>query len=405
MRGTEVAAPARPLARRLDQGGLDWPSLRMGLRDDALGDVVGASLLLTGLDAAQREAVLALAVAGVSRTGARDAVLLGGSVERLREFGAECIERTLLVDVGVAVGRVLEQGAPAPLILRGRVLDFAERTQVMGVLNVTPDSFSDGGAHATTAQAVAHALRLIDEGADLLDIGGESTRPGAAPVGLDEELGRVIPVIEALRAQSAIPISIDTTKAEVARAALAAGADLVNDVSGFTFDPAIAGVTAAAGAAACVQHIQGAPQTMQADPRYRDVVAEVMWGLEEALVRALAAGLPRERVLVDPGIGFGKTGAHNLMLLRRLGDLRQLGAPILIGTSRKAFLGQLAGGLAPDQRRAPSLGSIAAAVMTGGVDMVRVHDVEASRRALAVADAVARASGGGSAFTPPSSVG
>ncbi|MBL8921846.1 MAG: dihydropteroate synthase [Myxococcaceae bacterium] len=296
---------------------------------------------------------------------------------------------------------VLAQGQPAPelidrlltpsaplLHLRGDVVRFDDRPLVMGIVNVTPDSFSDGGRHDTTGAAIAHALTLLEEGADWLDIGGESTRPGAAPVPADEECARVVPVIEGLlrRVPGAI-ISVDTSKAEVARRALAAGACVVNDVTALG-DPEMAGVIARAGASACLMHMQGTPRTMQQDPRYDDVVAEVANALGASLERAVVAGVDRRRLLVDPGLGFGKTLAHNLELLRHLDALRALGAPILLGASRKSFLGAITGAREPSQRLVASTATIAIAAALRQADVVRVHDVKATREALAIACAV-----------------
>jgi dihydropteroate synthase len=289
---------------------------------------------------------------------------------------------------------------PDPTILGSRTFRWGERTFVMGVVNVTPDSFSDGGRHLERDIAVRHALALAAAGADLVDIGGESTRPGAGEIPVQVELDRVLPVIEAVRAASDVPLSIDTRKAEVARAALGSGAVLVNDVSGLGHDPALAGVVAGAGAALALMHIQGTPETMQVDPCYDDVVAQVIAFLSDRIDRAVAAGVSRDRIWVDPGIGFGKTVGHNLFLLRHLSELRILGAPVLVGTSRKRFLGALAGGKAPDQRLPGTLASVAAVAVLHGADMVRVHDVADVKDALAVADAIARAREGGDLWGP-----
>ena len=292
---------------------------------------------------------------------------------------------------------------PDPTVLGARTFRWGERTHLMGVVNVTPDSFSDGGRHFEREAAVRHALALAEAGADLLDIGGESTRPGAGEVPAQVELERVLPVIEAVRAASDVPLSIDTRKAEVARQALETGAVLVNDVSGLAHDPALATVVAQAGAALVLMHIQGTPETMQADPRYEDLVAEVIHALAGSVDRAVAAGVRRARIWVDPGIGFGKTVGHNLFLLRHLAELRVLGAPVLVGTSRKRFLGALAGGLPPEQRLPGTLASLAAVAVLHGADVVRVHDVSEVKDALAVADAIARAREGGNAWGPPRS--
>ncbi|MCC6333101.1 MAG: dihydropteroate synthase [Myxococcales bacterium] len=266
----------------------------------------------------------------------------------------------------------------------------------MGVVNVTPDSFSDGGEFLSPDAAAAHADGLVKAGADLLDIGGQSTRPGAKAVSEGEEVERVLPVVERLRkALPDVPLSIDTSRVAVAKAALAAGVAVVNDVTGLTDDLLLAEV-AKAKAGACAMHMQGTPETMQQAPSYADLVGEVLDFLEAALRRAEAAGVSRHAVLVDPGIGFGKSVGHNLYLLRRLGELRLLGAPVLVGTSRKAFLRTLTGGKAPAERVVASATSAAIAAVCRGADMVRVHDVAETRDAVAVADAVRLAREGGS---------
>jgi len=267
----------------------------------------------------------------------------------------------------------------------------------MGIVNVTPDSFSDGGAHFSPAAAIAHGRELIAQGADMLDIGGESTRPGAEPVSEDEELRRVLPVIDGLR-DAGVPLSIDTFKPNVARRALNAGASLINDISGLR-DDAMLDVLAETGAQACVMHMQGSPKTMQADPRYDDVGAEVLDELESALQRVERRGVAREKLMVDPGIGFGKTAQHNLFLLQRAADLRLLGAPVLIGVSRKGFLGALTGGKAASERVVASASVAAILASEGAVDWVRVHDVSETKDALAVGDAIRLARDGGKRFT------
>ena len=256
----------------------------------------------------------------------------------------------------------------------------------MGVVNVTPDSFSDGGAFLDPEAAVNHGLRLAFEGADLLDIGGESTRPGADPVTEREELGRVIPVIEGIRAANpAVRISIDTSKAAVAAAALDAGADYVNDVTALRGDPEMASLVAERGVDVCLMHMLGTPRTMQAEARYDDVVADVAAFLAERIEAAVAAGIAVERIEVDPGIGFGKTIDHNLELLRRLRELTALGRPIVLGTSRKSFLGKITG-----RETAERVHATLATVVMGyerGAEVFRVHDVAPARDALAVAAA------------------
>jgi dihydropteroate synthase len=257
---------------------------------------------------------------------------------------------------------------------------------IMGVVNVTPDSFSDGGLFLDADAAVEHGLRLAEEGAAILDIGGESTRPGAKPVSEDDELRRVLPVIERLARDGDPRISIDTTKLAVARAALEAGATLVNDVSAFRVDPGMAALVAERGAGCCLMHMLGEPRTMQQDPRYDDVVSEVKAFLEERLAFAVSEGIDEEHVWLDPGIGFGKTVEHNLELLRRLAEIVAIGRPVVVGTSRKSFLGKLAGGR-DESGRLP--GTIATNVLAleRGASVFRVHDVAQNADALRVAAA------------------
>jgi dihydropteroate synthase len=257
----------------------------------------------------------------------------------------------------------------------------------MGVLNVTPDSFSDGGRFLAVAAALTQARRLAAEGADLIDVGGESTRPGAPAISAQEELDRVLPVVEALRREVPLPLSIDTSKSAVARAAVAAGADFVNDVSGLTFDPAMAEVVARSGAGLVIMHTRGQPATMQVDTRYRDLLGEVLLCLRASLARAEGAGVPAERIVVDPGIGFGKDVGGNLELLRRLADLAVLGRPLLLGTSRKSFIGQVLGQDDPQRRGIGTLTTVALGV-AAGARIFRVHEVAAAREAALMAWAV-----------------
>jgi dihydropteroate synthase len=267
-----------------------------------------------------------------------------------------------------------------------------DRPRVMGIVNVTPDSFSDGGRWPDAGAAVAHALQLEAEGADILDIGGESTRPGAEPIGVEEELRRVIPVIAALAGQARAPISIDTRNAEVMRRAADAGARLINDVAALGHGRDALPAAAGTGLPVVLMHAQGDPRTMQLDPRYDDVVLDVYDWLAARVAACEAAGIPRERIVVDPGIGFGKTLQHNLALIGSLSVLHGLGCPILLGASRKSFIGRLVGGsggvVPPADQRVP--GSVAAALLGAaqGVQILRVHDVAATRQALAVWEAV-----------------
>lgn len=264
-----------------------------------------------------------------------------------------------------------------------------QRTVVMGILNVTPDSFYDGGRYAQPEMAVQRALQMVEEGADMLDIGGESTRPGSQPVSEEEELHRVLPVIEAVREQVDVPISIDTTKSRVAERALQAGACMVNDISGLGFDPRMAEVVAKHGALCCIMHIQGTPQTMQQNPHYDDVVRDISRYFAERLALAERAGIPREHIWLDPGIGFGKTVEHNLDILRRLREFTVFGLPLLVGTSRKSFIGKVLGDLPPEQRLEGTAATVAIAIMNGA-NAVRVHDVKEMVRVARMTDAVLR---------------
>ncbi|MEV5118332.1 MULTISPECIES: dihydropteroate synthase [Stenotrophomonas] len=263
----------------------------------------------------------------------------------------------------------------------GRILRL-DRARVMGIVNVTPDSFSDGGAHDTSEAAVAHGLKLVEEGADLLDIGGESTRPGAAPVSIDEELRRVVPVIEQLAARTAVPISIDTFKPEVMRAAVAAGAGMINDIFGLRQDGALE-AAADAGVPVVLMHMQGEPGHMQADPQYDDVVGEVHGFLVQRLFAAEMAGIAKKNLVIDLGFGFGKTTAHNMTLLARSERFLELGVPMLAGLSRKRSLGELTGRQSPAERVAASVAAHLIAVQRGA-RIVRVHDVAATVDALKV---------------------
>jgi len=276
------------------------------------------------------------------------------------------------------------------LVLRDRILDLAEPA-VMGVLNVTPDSFSDGGRHADVDAAVARGEQMAAEGAAIVDVGGESTRPGAAPVSAQEEIRRVVPVIERLVARVPVPISVDTSKPEVIRAAVAAGASMVNDVRALGLPGALE-AAAGSGAAVCLMHMQGEPATMQDAPRYGGVVAEVREFLASRVAACEAAGIPRERICIDPGIGFGKTAAHNLELLAKLAGLGVAGRPILVGVSRKSVVGIITG-RAPGDRLAGSI-AFAALAAAGGASIIRAHDVAATLDAVRVGSALRRAATG-----------
>jgi dihydropteroate synthase len=274
---------------------------------------------------------------------------------------------------------------PAPIRMGSATLDFAT-THVMGVLNVTPDSFFDGGRYAGTADAEARARVLEEDGADVIDVGGESTRPGSKPVDAQEEMGRVLPVIRAIRKRSDVPVSIDTSKSEVARAALDEGADAINDISGLRFDPGIADLAAERSVPLILMHSRAVPETMQDDVRYEDLFGEILSELRTGVDLAVARGVRRESIIVDPGIGFGKTPAHNLAILSRPGFLEPLGLAVLVGPSNKSFIGAVTD--APVDRRTGGTAAAVAAAVLGGAHMVRVHDVATMRQATAIAVAI-----------------
>ena len=278
------------------------------------------------------------------------------------------------------------------LHLPSRMLLLGERTLVMGVLNVTPDSFSDGGAYLDSQAAIARALELERDGADLLDIGGESTRPGAAPVTAREELRRILPVLEVLRGKLRIPMSVDTRKAEVAEAALAAGAEILNDISALRNDPRLAEVARRARVPVILMHMRGTPRTMQRRPFARDVIRDVMAGLRDALARARCAGLAKSQLLVDPGVGFGKKHQQNFEILARLPEFARLGCPIVVGTSRKSFLGKamsrLGGPEVPPGERLLGTAATVTASILAGAHIVRVHDVAEMAQVARIADQV-----------------
>lgn len=273
------------------------------------------------------------------------------------------------------------------LSVKGRRLLFSKRAYVMGILNVTPDSFSDGGKFLDKAAAVRRGLEMARDGADIIDVGGESTRPGAWDITLDEELKRVIPVIEALSAKIDIPISIDTRKAMVADLAIKAGAAIINDVSGLKNDPDMAVAAAKNNAALILMHMKGTPRNMQKRPRYKSLIKDIISDLKKAIGLAKRAGVDENKIMIDPGIGFGKTAEHNLEILNRLGEFKRLGRPICIGTSRKSFIGKISKKDDPADRL---IGTIASSVIAivNGADIIRVHDVREAHEAAIVASSV-----------------
>lgn len=283
------------------------------------------------------------------------------------------------------------------LHLPSRTLILGERTLIMGVLNITPDSFSDGGRYLDSSAAIARGLQIERDGADILDVGGESTRPGAAPVSTEEELRRILPVIEVLRGKLRIPISVDTRNADVAKVAMAAGAEIINDVSGLRADPRLGEVARKSRAAVILMHMRGTPQTMQRGPFARDVMRDVLSGLRDSLSRAKRAGISKNRILLDPGIGFGKSHDQNFEILARLPELARLGCPVAIGTSRKAFLGKSMAKLgepaaSPEGRLLGTAATVTASIL-GGAHIVRVHDVAEMVRVARVADSIANCIG------------
>jgi dihydropteroate synthase len=278
------------------------------------------------------------------------------------------------------VGRIIKCGNYS--------LELGKRTLVMGVINVTPDSFSNGGKFFDSKLAISHAKRLVSEGADILDIGGESTRPGSESVTMDEEMKRVIPVIEEIANEVKVPISIDTCKSEVAKTALDAGACIINDISAARSDPKIANVAAESQSPLILMHMQGTPKNMQNDPSYGDVIGDIREFLKERVDFALLKGVPRENIIIDPGIGFGKTLGHNYEIIRRLGELKDLNLPILIGTSRKSFIGSTLG-LDVNERLEGTLATITMSIINGA-DIIRVHDVKEAVRTAKMTDAIYR---------------
>lgn len=273
------------------------------------------------------------------------------------------------------------------LSFRGITLDFSKRTYIMGVLNVTPDSFSDGGLYFEKDVAIEHALKLIEDGADIIDIGGESSRPGSLPVPVEEEIRRTIPVITELTKKTRIPISIDTYKAKVAKEALDAGASIVNDISGLRFDPEMASVVAKNNVPIILMHIKGTPNNMQINPTYEALIPEIIDYLRGSIQLCRKSGIPDQNIIIDPGIGFGKTLEHNLEIIANLKEFTSLGKPIAIGVSRKAFIGKILGDV-PTSKRLEGTASAVAISIFNGANIVRVHDVLEMSKVVKIADAI-----------------
>jgi dihydropteroate synthase len=314
----------------------------------------------------------------------------------LRQFGLLTAKLKMhqfgLPAISVEIEECLKNSdrAPAPLKIGPLTLDFGLRAYIMGILNVTPDSFSDGGLFNDPAAAAGRARLMAEEGADIIDIGGESTRPGAAAVPAEEEIRRVVPVIKKLAGDRRLVISIDTRKARVARAALEAGADMINDVSGLRYDKKMARVAADFKAPICLMHMKGSPKTMQFKPAYRDLMGEIVDHLAAGIAIANNAGILLEKIIVDPGLGFGKTTVHNLEIMRRLRELKVLGRPILLGPSRKATIGQVLN--LPAAERVEGTAAAVALAINNGADLVRVHDVKEMFRVARMTDAIVRRS-------------
>ncbi len=318
-------------------------------------------------------------------------LLILGTLKQFGQLAAKLkTHQFSLPQIGEQIASALKNydSTPAPLRFTDTSWVFGPRTYVMGVLNVTPDSFSDGGKFINTKAAVAQAKQMLADGADIIDIGGESTRPGSDPVTADEEIERVVPVIEQLIKGTKALISIDTTKAQVAETAIKAGAAMINDISGLRSDQNMARVAAQANVPVCLMHIKGQPKNMQQNPEYSDVMEEVVNYLLEGLEIAQKAGILLEKLIVDPGIGFGKTVEHNLEILKRLRELKALGRPVLVGTSRKSFIGQVLD-LPVDQRLEGTAATVALSIVNGA-DIIRVHDVRAMSRVAKMTDPIVR---------------
>jgi len=320
-------------------------------------------------------------------------VILIGTEKQLKRFTAKIGTQPFgLKDVAAAIDALIANRRQGSQLLKTsrREIAMGERPLIMGILNVTPDSFSDGGKYGTTDAAVARGIRMVAEGADIVDIGGESSRPGAEPVSLKEEKARVIPVVKKLCREIGVPVSVDTTKAAVAAEAVDNGAEIVNDISAMRFDRRMGRVVAERGAAVILMHMRGIPADMQKGKiSYSSVTGDIIAFLRERIAAAEARGIETERMMIDPGIGFGKTPGDNLTLIRHLGEFRDLGLPIVMGVSRKAFIGRITGG-EPAERYAGTAAAVAASVMNGS-DVLRVHDVAMMRKVADVAWAIARA--------------
>jgi len=316
-----------------------------------------------------------------------DAIVMG-TQKQIERLSLKLDQYPKLDSLGQDLRKTLENitRVRPSLRCRNRILPLGERTLLMGVLNVTPDSFSDGGLYFDPDKAIAHGLRMVDEGADVIDVGGESTRPGSKPLALEEELRRIIPVIETLAGKVDVPISIDTYKSAVASRAIDAGARIINDISGLHFDPGLAKVAAEHDTPLVLMHIRGTPETMQKDVHYQSLLSEILESLRESIQKAEALGVDPDQIIIDPGIGFGKTLEHNLLIIKHLSEFRVLGKPILLGTSRKSFIGKMLNAEV-DQRLEGTLATIAIGILNGA-HIIRCHDVLPAKKVIAVVDAI-----------------
>jgi dihydropteroate synthase len=348
----------------------------------ATANILKQTALITGADCAIHRQVIS------GRKKKSDAILFATprSIDEIclrLEHQPACAAR-LVPELKMLTSRVLNP--PAPVKIKKTTLNFSQKTLIMGILNVTPDSFYDGGRFFSPAAAIEQGLKLSEEGADIIDIGAESTRPGSNPVAPQEQLRRLLPVLRKLGPRVRVPISVDTTSARVAEAVLKEGATIINDISGLKFDPKMAEVCARANAKVIVMHIKGKPKTMQKNPVYKDLMQEIIAGLARALARGIKAGIRRPNIFIDPGIGFGKKLEHNLEILRRLEELRSLGQPIVVGPSRKSFIGSVLN-LPPEERLEGTITACLIAALKGA-NILRVHDVLKVKRALSLLDAL-----------------
>ncbi|MDD5713067.1 MAG: dihydropteroate synthase [Smithellaceae bacterium] len=349
-------------------------------------NIIKQEMLSVGGDAAVSRACVACSMPKTD-------VVIIGSIKQIGKFAEKLSCQPFgLGSLAEELNSLLANVAKRELIVKTarRELKLGTRPLIMGIINVTPDSFSDGGVHFETGAAVERALRMVEEGADIIDVGGESSRPGAEPVSVEEELRRVIPVIDALGKKTKIPLSIDTTKARVAKEAVASGAEIINDISALRFDVAMGEVAAQERAAIILMHMRGTPRNMQlGDLGYGSVCGEIVDFLRERLAKAKEYGLDEAAIMIDPGIGFGKTSEDNLRIIRHLEEFRVLGRPIVLGTSRKSFIGKVTGG-EPDERIEGTAASVAVAVMNG-VSILRVHDVGPMKKVILMTEAICKA--------------